>query len=850
MFRSILFLVVLAMPAVFVRAETAEAIAPTTDTLAPKLEFPSRGVKLTMVAEHPEIMTPTGIDVDHDGAVWVIASHTHFRPDDYSGPTHDEIVVFAADGRRRVFYNRTVATMDLELGRDGWVYLAQRDRILRVRDSDGDGVGDQEETIAELETKGTYPHNGLAGLAWHPNGDLLFSLGENYWEQWTLRGHDGNTVRGTGEGGVFRCTASGEGLRRIAKGFWNPFGLCVRQDGTIFAAENDPGALPPCRLLHVVEGGEYGFQRLYGESAFHPFVCWNGELRGTLPMVHSVGEAPCGIAPLGRGLIVPSWTDHRIDYYPLEDDGASFRSERRVLVQGSDFFRPTCITQASATVFYLADWVVGSYQLHGKGRVWKLEIDAEAADWLGSMTLPPATEAARLAAKLRSGGEGFSEPQLFEAARSQDPFVARAAIDALATRADHFTIDAASKHSTPDRITMLLAIRKASAKNDSWIRHFWQDETADLRFETLRWIAEEQRTAFLPEVEEHLARTHDYRLFEAGLATRNILSGNPRAGVTGSEILIQRVQDETSTAETRAFALRLLDPHHSKLNEDLLDRLIALDNPTLLSEVVFVLTAQGTPAARQRLLQAAQQDSYATSLRADAIAGLASPTDDEITALIELAANETASVREEALRSLRFATFSDSQRESLKQLPPRFPESAKLVAAVLAPDSLTRGRPQPDDLAAWQQRLSAVTEAVDVQAGRRIFYHASVGNCGSCHRRQGRGNVVGPDLSSVHAQGDQASLLTALLQPSREVAPQFFPRALILEDGRTFVGLLLRDGGGGNEIYRDNTGRERAFATSDIVERHELTTSMMPEGLVSTMTDRELRDLLAYLREE
>jgi putative membrane-bound dehydrogenase-like protein len=201
-----------------------------------RIEYLRPGIQLTSIAEHPGIVTPTGIDADAAGNVWAVASHTHFRPDDYVGPEHDEIVVFDKDGKRRVFYSATDATMDLELGPDGWVYLAERDRILRVRDSDGDGRGDVEENIATLKTEADYPHNGLAGLAWHPDGDLIFSLGENYGNEWTLTGTDGKSIRGTGEGGIFRCAPGGGRLRRIAKGFWNPFGICVRDDGTMFAA--------------------------------------------------------------------------------------------------------------------------------------------------------------------------------------------------------------------------------------------------------------------------------------------------------------------------------------------------------------------------------------------------------------------------------------------------------------------------------------------------------------------------------------------------------------------------------------------------------------------------------------
>ena len=157
-----------------------------------------------------------------------------------------------------------------------------------MTDTDDDGVGDLEETLASLDTLADYPHNGLSGMAWHPDGGLVFSLGENFGQNWTLTARDASKESGRGEGGVFRCTADGKQLRRIARGFWNPFGLLVRDDGEIFAAENDPGSRPPCRLLNIVEGADDGFQWVYGSASIHPFVAWNGELRGTLGMVHPI----------------------------------------------------------------------------------------------------------------------------------------------------------------------------------------------------------------------------------------------------------------------------------------------------------------------------------------------------------------------------------------------------------------------------------------------------------------------------------------------------------------------------------------------------------------------------------
>ena len=81
----------------------SSGIAAPPDDLDPRIELAQAGVKLTLVAEHPSIMTPTGIDVDERGRLWAVASHTHFRPEDYNGPAHDQVLIFEGDSDRKSF---------------------------------------------------------------------------------------------------------------------------------------------------------------------------------------------------------------------------------------------------------------------------------------------------------------------------------------------------------------------------------------------------------------------------------------------------------------------------------------------------------------------------------------------------------------------------------------------------------------------------------------------------------------------------------------------------------------------------------------------------------------------------
>src|SRR6185503_15598806 len=113
--------------------------------------------------------------------------------------------------------------------------------------------------------------------------------------------------------------------------------------GRLFAVDNDPDSRPPCRLLHIVEGGDYGYKYRNGRKGTHPFTAWNGELPGTLPMVAGTGEAPSGLLACGLGdklpsdyrgdLLVTSWGDHRIERYQLRPRGASFSADRIDVVQ-------------------------------------------------------------------------------------------------------------------------------------------------------------------------------------------------------------------------------------------------------------------------------------------------------------------------------------------------------------------------------------------------------------------------------------------------------------------------------------------------------------------------------------
>src|SRR5262249_8245875 len=240
------------------------------------------------------------------------------------------------------------------------------------------------------------------------------------------------------------CTADGKRLRRVATGFWNPFGVCTDIFGRVFAVDNDPDAMPPCRLLHVVEGGDYGYQFRYGRSGRHPFQSWHGQLPGTLPMASGTGEAPCEVLSyesdglpseyLGH-LLVTSWADHRIERYLVKDKGASVAAELQPFVQGGKDFRPVGIAVAPDGSLFVSDWVLSDYQLHGRGAIWHIrwkdagmrERSRDPRQALASAHRPLREAAARLLLAQGEPGRIFLREQL----RHSNPRVRATALTAL-----------------------------------------------------------------------------------------------------------------------------------------------------------------------------------------------------------------------------------------------------------------------------------------------------------------------------------------------------------------------------------------------------------------------------------
>jgi putative heme-binding domain-containing protein len=152
----------------------------------------------------------------------------------------------------------------------------------------------------------------------------------------------------------------------------------------------------------------------------------------------------------------------------------------------------------------------------------------------------------------------------------------------------------------------------------------------------------------------------------------------------------------------------------------------------------------------------------------------------------------------------------------------------------------TATRPRGPIIARYQSSLSHSGRR---DRGQAIFER----ECLTCHRLGSRGVAVGPNLASVQ-QRSADEVLIHILDPNREVAPDFVEYTVALNDGRVLAGIIDSETATGLTL-------KRAGGETDSVLRQEIDAitstgrSLMPEGLETRISPEEMSDLLTFLLE-
>ncbi|WP_259015306.1 c-type cytochrome [Emticicia fluvialis] len=151
-------------------------------------------------------------------------------------------------------------------------------------------------------------------------------------------------------------------------------------------------------------------------------------------------------------------------------------------------------------------------------------------------------------------------------------------------------------------------------------------------------------------------------------------------------------------------------------------------------------------------------------------------------------------------------------------------------------------------------KLENAVEVVDKDAGARNFqqgkdmYNAIT--CSRCHSIQGEGGNVGPDLTQLGTRFSTKDILEAIIDPSKAVSDQYAATQLILKNGDSVVGRLANEDKTFYYISQNPYAPDvlMKVAKKDVVSSKYSSVSVMLPGLINSLNEDELKDLIAYLK--
>ena len=134
--------------------------------------------------------------------------------------------------------------------------------------------------------------------------------------------------------------------------------------------------------------------------------------------------------------------------------------------------------------------------------------------------------------------------------------------------------------------------------------------------------------------------------------------------------------------------------------------------------------------------------------------------------------------------------------------------------------------------------------AGDVQAGETVFLGKA--GCSNCHRIQGRGGALGPDLSDVGATRATAQIRQAIEEPDSDGAPNYRAVSVVLKNGKTLRG-VARNRTNYSLQLQDAQGNLHLLSMADISEMDLKKGSPMPKDYAKRLSKQEIDNLVAFL---
>jgi putative heme-binding domain-containing protein len=737
--------------------------------------------------------------------------------------------------------------------------------LYRLTDSDGD---DKFEKVELLHATGGGVGHGRNGLVLGPDNHIYLIHGndvrlpdnfetadspvrnyavdrleKNHWDRYLF---DFQATLPAGH--VIRTDRDGKLWELIACGMRNPYGIAFNEDGEMFTFDADNEGdlgLPwyrPTRINHLVSGADFGWRQGSGNRPDWYPDSWpsNLDIGKSSPTGIKFGTRSSFPVRYRRALFILDWSYGRILAIHLTPHGASYRATAENFLEG----RPLNVTDLEFGPDGAMYFVTG-----GRGTQSGLyRVTAEVRGGANrEQTAPPLTKGGQ--GGLQATGEvnrGIDPPS--------PPLARGGEVEQHAAAARKTRRQLERFHREPNPDAASIAWRHLSS-SDPWLRH--------------------------------AARIAIERNPEASRGV-NVSPTQPRQGLTLSMALARTGEPSDRWAVMaflRAFPLRSLDVEQQILALRVWQlSCIRLGVPTagelaaMVSEVETIYPTGIVPV--DRLAGELLAFAKAPSLPARTIPLLAQArSQEESIAYLFLLRNVTngwtTELREKYFDGLRSAAAAEGGRDVTTFLVSTriealtaAPESeraalAKRAASVFAVNGVAGvERSEPSDRATptrptvreWQladfaNDLDAVAAGRDFERGKRLFTETK---CVACHRFNGEGLPVGPDLRAVGRRFGRRDLLETILNPSKVIDNKFRNVTIVTHAGKTITGRAVTGDETSLVVSTDPLKFDEFVRVplAEIAEQKASPESPMPTALLNSLTREEIFDLLAYLESD
>lgn len=156
------------------------------------------------------------------------------------------------------------------------------------------------------------------------------------------------------------------------------------------------------------------------------------------------------------------------------------------------------------------------------------------------------------------------------------------------------------------------------------------------------------------------------------------------------------------------------------------------------------------------------------------------------------------------------------------------------------------------DKVGWELTPELSTEIVAASAGQgdatrgEIVYRRASLQCINCHAIGSAGGLVGPNLISLGSSSQPDYIVESLLSPDARLKEGYNTLSVLTDDGRATSGIPI--GRTDSSLRLRLADGQEVEIPSDSIEQEQPGKSLMPAGLVDSLTKDELVDLVAFLR--